>query len=432
MRPAVKTVLYGRNSLDDYVRAGLAYVVNPTTDTGYFSYLNGSRLALPAATNYCTNPSFEIDSNADGVADGWTIIESCAGTPTYSRVGALCGSGSYAQRIQYTGAGDTGKYIEIVFERSAVGSFVNGDSCTISFTVKGSIVGTSTPAFYIAFQNAAGTDLTGGYVAVTPSATPVRYSKTLAATHADTSRMQIQGWITDIDTGDTIDITIDDVLIEKSSILTPYGDGSYPGWAWAGTPNASLSNRTVSALTSPIALNAAGFTIAGRFSPLWAANNSLAHNLLTLYAGADARATVYKHTDNKVYASLTDGSDTVTSASAAQTFAAGTVNCFVARGTWASTVDLNLNGTDATQGDASAVGAQSLTSVALGAAGQYEGPLLFSPVNTPAAYVTAQQATSGALYSDVVGMVKLARRYSLQPFLLLPLAADSVGYVVTG
>jgi hypothetical protein len=237
-----------------------------------------------------------------------------------------------------------------------------------------------------------------------------------------------------ISEGDTIDITIDDVQIEKSSILTPYGDGSYPGWKWGtdglGTPHASVSVREVSALTIPAALGAVGFTIAGRFSPLWAANNGLAHNLLTLYAGADARATVYKHTDNKVYASVTDGTDTVTSASAAQTFAVGTVNRFVARGTWAGTVDLNLNGTDATQGDAAAVAAQTITSVALGAESHYEGPLLFSLTNWAASDVTTIQANAGAMYASPVSMFKFCQQKSYFGSLLLPLTSDSVGLLV--
>jgi hypothetical protein len=181
--------------------------------------------------------------------------------------------------------------------------------------------------------------------------------------------------------------------------------------------------RTASALTIPLTLGNTAWTVAGRYSGLWAHNDSLAHNLLTLRSGADARATVYKHTDNKLYASVNDGTDTASSASAAQTLAADTVNTFVARGTWGSTVNLSINGVPSTQGNASLVGAQNIDSLVIdgGPSGSI-GPLILSPTNKGANW---QAAVEAAGFSDPL---RLVRDYMAVGDYIVPFGYSSTAY----
>ena len=182
--------------------------------------------------------------------------------------------------------------------------------------------------------------------------------------------------------------------------------------------------RTASALTIPLTLGNTAWTVVGRYSGLWAHNDSLAHNLLTLRSGADARATIYKHTDNKLYASVNDGTDTASSASAAQTLAADTVNTFVARGTWGSTVNLSINGVPSTQGDASAVEAQNIDNLVIpGTAMGSIGPLVLSPTDKGANW---QAAVEAAGFSD---LMRLVRDYMAVGDYIVPFGYSSTAYM---
>ena len=198
-------------------------------------------------------------------------------------------------------------------------------------------------------------------------------------------------------------------------------DAAEVAWLYAAGPE--WDKRTASSVTVPLALGNTAWTVAGRYSGRWAHNDSLAHNLLTLYAGADARATIYKHTDNKLYASVNDGTDTAASASAAQTLAADTVNTFVARATWGATVDLSINGVPSTQGDASLVGAQNIDSLVIdgGPSGSI-GPLILSPTNKGANW---QAAVEAAGFSD---LFRLVRDYMAVGDYIVPFGMSSTAY----
>ena len=84
-------------------------------------------------------PSFEVDSNSDGLADGWVFQGNVGGSPTYSLVTGR--TGGKAQRVQYTlQAGDTGKYFWI-YQRSPAGTCVQNENVNVTEWVKGSISG---------------------------------------------------------------------------------------------------------------------------------------------------------------------------------------------------------------------------------------------------------------------------------------------------
>lgn len=252
------------NSWSGLVAQGKAQVVLPTTDTGYKSYGAG-RLLLPASTNYCTNPSFELDTNSDGTADGITQGVSITGAPVYSRVAGR--NGGYAQRLQYAGtAGDASgdKVWWVRFQLTGVGSFASGDTAVASFYSKVALSGVASQVVLPGYQ-ANGTTGTGTANPALATSSEWTRRTTALACGADTSRVALEIWFVSIGEGDTLDVAIDDALIEKSSVATPYFDGTYPGCAWTGTVNASTSTRTVSALeySGYVTLSSAGVTAAG-------------------------------------------------------------------------------------------------------------------------------------------------------------------------
>jgi len=188
-------------------------------------------------TNYCTAPSFELGAE-NAIATGWTAV-AITGSPTYSRVaGRVSG---LAQRIQYTAvAGDSTNRYQA--DASAVGSFAAGDNLICSVYVKGSLTGCTLDLRCDA-RDAAGTSLHTHYANPAVGADWSRVSVSMDALPANTSRVSF--WITvgSLAAGDSYDLTIDDVLIEKSPVLLPYFDGSTPSAAWTGTANASTSTK---------------------------------------------------------------------------------------------------------------------------------------------------------------------------------------------
>ncbi len=417
--------------MDDLVWSGEARAVLPTTDTGYKTYGAG-RLFLPAGTNYCTNPSFETDTDSDGMADAITCAPANATVTKSIATRMIDGKSVKVQIIRVVGAAGVGVTTGADFETTAVASFALNDYATASVYLKVTELVGCTLRVQIVSRNAAGSAVatTSSSAISAVDADFVRRSLTAQLTHADTSRASVKiNTGANFGEGDSFTVEIAMAMLEKSAVLTPYFDGSYPDCAWTGTANASTSTRTVSALTVPIALGSTGFTIGVRFSPLWVANNSLAQPLLTLKAAADVRATLYKHTDNKVAASVTDGIDTVVSASAAQTFAIGTLNSVVMRSTWASTVDLTLNGTAATQGNAAAVEAQTITAVQFDTGAAYEGPSFLSPSRITDAETVLLNAGLTAGWQGI-DVFRFFRDRGYTGTLILPLVSDSVGYVV--
>lgn len=378
--------------------------VEPTTESGWETYNAGSRLFLPAAINYVMDPSFSRLPQANGLVYGSAYYPTDAtATVTCSITQEVIeGRLVNVQNFRIVGNAGVSLYPNFKFPLNAQ-HYDTGEVITQSLYIRvNEKVGSS--AWNLRTYNQASTK----YLAGTPLplvATPMFRDATTGVI-SDTQvnvytycQLQCTGGFA---AGGVMDVSTALLSVTDESILTPYFDGSYDDCAWTGTADASTSTRTVSALTLPVTLGSTGFTISGRFTPLWAANDGVAHNLLTLYAGADARATIYKHTDNKLYCTVTDGTDSASSATAALSFAANSTHTFVARCTWAGTVDLNLDGTDATQGDASAVAAQTIDSIAFGGdALSYVGPVTASGTREDDTWTAAIQADSGAAFGSL-------------------------------
>jgi hypothetical protein len=211
-------------------------------------------MSVTPEMNYCTNPSLETDTNADGLADSFAQGgHDTSGVFTFSRVaGRISG---LAQRMQYTGVGDTAKAIRFI-SQPFVGLSA-GDTVTLSFYVRGS-VGTTDPVAYIQSQNVSHVNVDSqafGMGGITSEWTRRSVTKTLGANAVEVLLLiKFQR----VNTGDVIDFTIDDILIKKAVAISPYFDGSYPGSRWTGIPNASTSERRLT--PQPV-------TVSGRVVP---------------------------------------------------------------------------------------------------------------------------------------------------------------------
>lgn len=172
-----------------------------------------------ARTNYLLNSCFAADTNADGLADDWSVGETVSGTPTVSRTSGIYGP--FAQNVYYESASDSGKIVGLQAAMTAVGSFAAGDAATLSFYARsdGSEAGFTA---YLLARDAAGAAL--GVVSLSLSLTSEwsRYSLTYATLPAGTSRCIVQLFATGVDTGDIVDFTIDACQLEKGAFATSY------------------------------------------------------------------------------------------------------------------------------------------------------------------------------------------------------------------
>lgn len=198
--------------------------------------------------NYCTNPSMETGA-ADALATGWGISKTVTGVPVFSKPAGR--ERGVAQRIQHTGAAESNKSIvtHLVTEN---GSFAAGEYCTASAYMKGGNSGIGTKV-WVYFLNDAGAVVASAIgTSITLTGEWQRSSLKSLIAPANTSKVEMDFQMIGIDEGEVLDLTIDDVLIEKSAVLTPYFDGSFPYCSWEGAANASTSVKDVGAgVTQP-------------------------------------------------------------------------------------------------------------------------------------------------------------------------------------
>jgi hypothetical protein len=84
--------------------------------------------------NLAVNGGFELDTNSDGLADSWTLVETVSGTPTTTRVAGRVGG--WAQRMAFTSSGDSAKTATLR-HTTAAGSFAEGNTARFSCYLKG-------------------------------------------------------------------------------------------------------------------------------------------------------------------------------------------------------------------------------------------------------------------------------------------------------
>lgn len=406
--------------LNALVGQGVLEAVAPSTDTGWERYPDGMREFLPAATNYFQYPDFALDTNADGIADG----SSLGGTVQNAAWSIVDGGQRFV--ASYT-AGDSDVFW-VGGVSTAASSFAPGETATAQIYIS-ELTATEATIHLALFAHTVadayiGAVYTGEIVGVG------RTSKNYPVLPADTSRVRASVQIGDWSSGSSIDITFKNEMIEKSSVLTPYFDGSYDDCAWTGTAHASTSTRTISVLTYPtanVASNSEG-TFAARFAPLYAgsATLSISPPLYAIRNSADTSrsATLYFHGTNRTYnADLYDGTNNPIKASGVQSFAANTLHHAVMRYS-TSWLNLNVDGTDAAAyaNDATlSIGTYMTIGVSHGktiSSHACMGPCIHSPADKGSSWTTAIQAGDGAAYSDVSRLVNefMAVNDLLMPF----------------
>ncbi len=190
-----------------------------------------STYEVPTRTNLCTNPSFEAVGTTGWLPVNATIARA-AGTITN-------GSGSWSAQVTHTTTGFGGA----TFNVSGV---TPGNAYTASIQFL-RLSGPRTYQLALDWYNGASYISTTGGPGGT-GATSTRFTVTgtapAAATNVvvtvySTSAGAVGNWY-----------QIDALLVEQSSTVNPYFDGSSPGAQWTGTVNASTSTSTRTNLIS--------------------------------------------------------------------------------------------------------------------------------------------------------------------------------------
>lgn len=175
--------------------------------------------------NLILNPSFEVDSNADGLADNWAVLKTVAGVPTTSRVAGLFGS--YAQRIAYTGAADTNKLVGVWSDMTAVGSVAAGNNVSGGLWARVTQSGAQTLTLTTYSYDAAGFNINS--VTTVLNQVPQNIWFHIPSFHlmpANASRLRCAVYASAIDTGDSVTLDIDGAYLSPDSNFDFYG--KYP------------------------------------------------------------------------------------------------------------------------------------------------------------------------------------------------------------
>jgi hypothetical protein len=383
---------YHPDNWDDIVAAGLATEITPSTDTGFQVYSNPGRFFGPALTNGFTNPGFRTDTNADGQADGLSL----GGGPVAGLAWSLAGG---QQRIMagYT-AGDGATWY---LRSDHIAGYSAGDQATFQMEILSKTVLGCTPQISIQAY-----DAVNGFLGVSSGTVPASgVGSHTWVLPANTAKIRVALLVTDWGTGDILDITFTNWCVTKSAYRAPYFDGSSPGASWTGTPDASTSTMPASSLVLSVPLGTTAYTAALRYSAKWAHNDGLQWYLARLWTASHNRSSLVKNASNQLELWATDGTHSVNAQSTAQTLAPDTVNHLVTRLEWNHAAELNLNGTDATDGDATLVDPQDLITVKLdGQIYAYIGPVVISAERKSDAWVADVQAGSGGAYAEPIGL----------------------------
>ena len=190
------------------------------------------------ATNECVYPNFALDTNADGLADGWGIAQAL---PVPSIVAGRR-PGTFAQRLTFNGT-DVDHYQT----RILLNGLSPGDVKTFSAYIRANDIVDADTGPFISAEDQVGAPvyaLVAGYGAK-GTTDWVRYSATVTisqgADHCYFFLRRNGGG------GHVISGSVDycDFQIEDGPVATPYLDGGMgTGYAWTGPANASASTRT--------------------------------------------------------------------------------------------------------------------------------------------------------------------------------------------
>lgn len=189
----------------------------------------------PASTNYCPNPSFEVD------ASGWTQVSSADDDPTLSRVTSERLFGDACLLVDSNDAAPIGE-IGIVMDTADAAAAAEDETWSCSAWAKmGS--GTALVRTLITFLDSSDAAVggSGGLRAETVGTEWVRLRQwgTAPATTAKVVMgVRVHGGVSG-----PFDLYVDGCQLEKSLRPTNYFDGDFVGATWAGTEHDSTSTR---------------------------------------------------------------------------------------------------------------------------------------------------------------------------------------------
>jgi hypothetical protein len=157
------------------------------------------------------------------MADSWSQGVNVTGTPT-NTIGTSSIYGNY-QRIQYTGVtGDSGKYIQLISSNTVNGSFVAGDSVTVSIYLKGTFqYGGGTKYLTVSAYDSSGNDLGDQSIVLNSSyATWTRVQVTNSSLPTNTSKVGFQVYVSGVNSSSNVDMSYSAAQIEKGAFATSY------------------------------------------------------------------------------------------------------------------------------------------------------------------------------------------------------------------
>jgi hypothetical protein len=195
-------------------------------------------------TNYELAPRM-IESGSTGLAAGWAYFDDfgSGGDATLDVVAHPITERGWLQQMTYTAAvGDNADYC-VVSDKTATGSFAQGDSVTVSFDALGELSGCT---FYIVILELDASDVAGTShsSAISLDGSLGRYEFTTTLADADCSKLQIGMTVAAVDDGDSFDLRFGAVNVEKTAYATSFCCGALAWCAWSGTEDNSTSIRT--------------------------------------------------------------------------------------------------------------------------------------------------------------------------------------------
>lgn len=233
-------------------------------ETGFHLYTKQGIRFERDSTNYLTRT--DGTSSAAGIWSGWADNSGVGGaiTRTVVSIPELTSvSGATSQRIQYVSASDTNKGIGQKSPITSAGSIVNGDVLSISvyFRSQTGITGLSSMTFSIRTRDSSNTLLTtyaSSDILGSISTDWRKFSFQATITDATSDRLDFIISMFGVDTGDSVDIEMACVQVEKRRSPT----------SWIPTKTTELT-RNVEYLTYLTAgnLNASEMTIFVQYTP---------------------------------------------------------------------------------------------------------------------------------------------------------------------
>jgi hypothetical protein len=360
--------------------------------------------------NGLLNPSFDIDSNADGIADGWTHGGNVAGTPVFTLVAGRLGG--FAQRVQYIGVAEDIDAI-LTFFLSAANGVPAAPNDVVTASIHANLVMPETCAArlrHIYWGSDNGYVSEGTSIDIPYDGAPIweRYASS-GVIPADVAKTGLWVPLEGINEGDVIELLLDDSQIEKSPFPTPYFDGSTSDslnantYAWTGAANASTSTRAGSDLYLPFSFGSSAYTIAARYIGLWSTHDGRGHEIATAFKGSDPShsLSLVKHSDNNMYGIPSDGTHNPLTNVSMENSAAGTIHTAMTSGTWGGTAVTSHDGISGVVVDISSVNQPgldflSLSGISTGITSvvcdSYLGPVLISPQRKSDAWTVAMDA----------------------------------------